>query len=360
MGKPKILTVVGARPQFIKAAVLSAALSPVAEEVLVHTGQHYDAALSGVFFERLPIPQPDVSLEVGSGSHGQQTGEMLKRLDPVIASERPDWVLVYGDTNSTLAGALAAAKLGVPVAHVEAGLRSYNRAMPEEINRVLTDHVAARLYCPAPFAAHQLAREGITAGVRVVGDVLDEALGLVAQRPAAWLTALGVSPSQYCLATIHRQANADDRGRLAAIAAALGELALPVLWPLHPRTAARLKDWGIPLPSGVRTLEPVGYSESLTLIRHARVVVTDSGGVQREAGLLGVPCCIVRAETEWLDLLEAGRAVLVPNPLDLPAAVAAARPRAEPRRAAEGVAAAIARDLAAGSTQSHWDCHRPM
>lgn len=344
MGCVKILTVVGARPQFIKAAVLSAALAPLAEEVLVHTGQHYDAALSGVFFERLPIRPPDVSLDVGSGSHGQQTGEMLKRLDPVIARERPDWVLVYGDTNSTLAGALAAAKLGVPVAHVEAGLRSYNRAMPEEINRVLTDHLAERLYCPAPFAARQLAQEGITAGVRVVGDVLDEALGLVAQRPGAWLATLGVSPGQYALATIHRQENADRRPRLAALVAALGELSLPVLWPLHPRTAARLREWGIPLPSGVAAIDPVGYAESLTLIREARVVVTDSGGVQREAGLLGVPCCIVRTETEWLDLLESGRAVLVPDPENLPAAVAAAR-APSPRAAATGVAAAIARDL---------------
>lgn len=340
---PKVLTVVGARPQFIKAAVLSAALRQVATEVLVHTGQHYDQSLSRVFFDQLPLPTPDVALGVGSGTHGEQTGEMLKRLDPVIQRERPDWVLVYGDTNSTLAGALAAAKLQVPVAHVEAGLRSYNRAMPEEVNRVLTDHLAARLYCPAPFAARQLAAEGITRGVSVVGDVMDEALALVPERPAAWLGTVGLQAGGYHLATVHRQENTDDGERLAAIVAALGAISGPVVWPMHPRTRARLDH--AHLPAGLRVVEPVGYPESLALIRHARAVVTDSGGVQREAGLLGVPCYILRTETEWLDLLEGGHAVLVPDPRDLAAAIASGRPRAMARPAATGVAAAIVSDL---------------
>ncbi len=346
---PKVLTVVGARPQFIKAAVLSAALRPIATEVLVHTGQHYDDRLSQVFFDQLPLPVPDIALGVGSGTHGAQTGEMLKRLDPVIQRERPDWVLVYGDTNSTLAGALAAAKLQVPVAHVEAGLRSYNRAMPEEVNRVLTDHLAARLYCPAPFAARQLAQEGITRGVSVVGDVMDEALALVPERPAAWLESLGLQAGAYHLATVHRQENTERADRLAAIVEALGDVPGPVVWPMHPGTARRLKAAGLTLAPGVRVMEPVGYPESLALIRHARAVITDSGGVQREAALLGVPCYILRTETEWLDLLEGGHAVLVPDPGDLAAAMAAGRARAGARPGAAGVAAAIAADLVRGA-----------
>ncbi len=345
----KVLTVVGARPQFIKAAVLSTVLRQVATEVLVHTGQHYDESLSRVFFDQLPLPAPDVALGVGSGTHGEQTGEMLKRLDPVIARERPDWVLVYGDTNSTLAGALSAAKLGVPVAHVEAGLRSYNRAMPEEVNRVLTDHLAQRLYCPAPFAARQLAEEGIRRGVSVVGDVMDEALALVPERPAAWLGTLGLNAGEYHLATVHRQENTDDAERLTAIVEALGEIPGPVVWPLHPRTRARMQGVGLRLPAGVRVAEPVGYPESLSLIRHARAVVTDSGGVQREAALMGVPCYILRTETEWLDLLEEGRAVLVPDPRHLAAAIASGRAGGRPRPPATGVAAAVVSDLMASS-----------
>lgn len=337
---------VGARPQFIKAAVLSVALRQVATEVLVHTGQHYDADLSQVFFDRLPLPRPDVMLEVGSGSHGQQTGAMLERLDPLIAAERPDWVLVYGDTNSTLAGALAAAKLQVPVAHVEAGLRSYNRAMPEEINRVVTDHLSTRLYCPAPFAARQLAQEGITQGVRVVGDVMDEALALAETAPGSWFTGLGIRPGGYCLATVHRQENTDDPGRLRDIVGALSRLPLPVVWPMHPRTRAALAKFGIEPGPGITVLDPVGYGESITLTRRAAAVLTDSGGVQREAGLLGVPCYILRDETEWLDLLEAGQAVLVGHdPERIVAAVAEHQARAPAKQPGTGIARAIVRDL---------------
>lgn len=344
------MTVVGARPQFIKAAVLSSVLRRRAEEVLVHTGQHYDDAMSGVFFDRLPLPRPDISLDVGSGSHGQQTGEMLKRLDPVILAERPDWMLVYGDTNSTLAGALAAAKLHVPVAHVEAGLRSYNRAMPEELNRVLTDHLAARLYCPAPFAARQLAGEGITEGVRVVGDVLDEALSLVPDdAPEDWMRSLPVEPGSYYLATVHRQENTDDALRLAEIVRGLGDLDAPVLWPLHPRTRERLATFGIALAPSIHTMDPVGYAESLTLIRRAKAVLTDSGGVQREAGAFGVPCYIVRDETEWLDLLEGGQAVLVGHRRDaIRDAVLRKRAAGGPKARAAGVADAIVADLLGG------------
>jgi len=342
----KVLTVVGARPQFIKAAVLSVPLRRVATEVLVHTGQHYDDELSQVFFDRLPLPRPDVMLAVGSGSHGQQTGEMLKRLDPLIAQEQPDWVLVYGDTNSTLAGALAAAKLDVPVAHVEAGLRSYRRAMPEEINRVVTDHLSSRLYCPAPFAARQLAQEGITEGVRVVGDVMDEALPLAGTAPEPWFAGLGIRARGYCLATVHRQENTDDPVRLSNIVSALNQLPLPVVWPMHPRTRAALAKFAIVPGPRITVLDPVGYVESITLTRRAAAVLTDSGGVQREAGWLGVPCYILREETEWLDLVEAGQAVLVGHdPRRIVAAVAEHQAHASAKQPGTGIADAIVRDL---------------
>jgi len=329
----KVVTVVGARPQFIKAAAVTPRLRRVADEVLVHTGQHYDAGLSQVFFDELSLPAPDVWLAVGSASHGVQTGRMLEALDPVLERERPDWVLVYGDTNSTLAGALAAAKWGMPVAHVEAGLRSYNRAMPEEINRVLTDHLASRLYCPAPFAARNLAREGITRGVVVSGDVMDDAVREVPRDPDL-LPRLGLSPHRYCLVTVHRQENADSPKRLADILHGLSMLDGPVVWPLHPRTRDRLDRFGLAdRLGGVQVLEPLGYRASLTLIEGARAVLTDSGGVQREAAALGVPVYVLRDETEWVDLVEAGQAVLVgTNPEAVAEAVR--DERARPRRRA--------------------------
>jgi UDP-GlcNAc3NAcA epimerase len=345
----KVVTVVGARPQFIKAAAVSPRLRQVATEVLVHTGQHYDRELSGVFFEELHLPPPEVTLGVGSGSHGEQTGEMLKRLDPLLRAERPDWVLVYGDTNSTLAGALAAAKLGIPVAHVEAGLRSYNRAMPEEINRVVTDHLATRLYCPTAYARDNLAREGIHRGVVVTGDVMDETVHLVRDRPEV-LRELGVTAGQYWLATVHRQENTDDPVRLDGILQALGTLPGTVVWPMHPRARERIVRFGLTARlQGMRVTEPQGYAASLTLIRHARAVLTDSGGVQREAAALGVPCYILRDETEWVDLVEAGQAVLVgTDPAVIRAAVGEERARGIPKNPVGQPSQRIVEDLVQG------------
>ncbi len=345
MAPVKVVTVVGARPQFIKAAAVTPRLRQRAREVLVHTGQHYDRALSDVFFEELRLPAPDVHLGVGSGSHGVQTGEMLARLDPLLTAERPDWVLVYGDTNSTLAGALAAAKLGIPVAHVEAGLRSFNRAMPEEVNRVLTDHVASRLYCPTPYAAAQLAREGITAGVRVTGDVMDETVHLVGDQPSL-LGTLGLEDGGYVLATVHRQENTEDPARLGGILEGLARLGRPVALPLHPRTRERLARFQLAPPPAVRVLDPLGYAASLTLIRHAWAVCTDSGGVQREACALGVPCYVLREETEWVDLVESGQAVLVgADAARLAAAVAAGTARPRPRTTVPDASRRIVEDL---------------
>lgn len=315
----KILTIVGARPQFVKAAVVSGALAklPNVREKLVHTGQHYDDALSDRFFRDLSIPQPAYNLGVGSGSHGAQTGRMLEKLDEVMAAERPDWVLLYGDTNSTLAGALAAAKLHIPIAHVEAGLRSFNRAMPEEINRLLTDQVSSLLFAPTETAVANLAREGITgSGIHLVGDVMyDAALTFSGIADAdALLDRLGVTAGAYVLATIHRAENTDDASRLAAIVAALIQAAktIPVVLPCHPRTLGALERIGL-LEDVRRHLictQPLGYLDMLAAERQARVVVTDSGGVQKEAFFFGVPCVIVRRETEWVELVELGHACL--------------------------------------------------
>jgi len=313
-----ILTVVGARPEFIKLAPLSAALAgwkgePRLVETVVHTGQHYDADMSSGFFAELGLAEP-VHLGVGSGSQGAQTGRMLERLDALIAARRPGLVVVYGDTNSTLAGALAAAKLGVPVAHVEAGLRSWNPAMPEEINRRLTDHLASLLLCPSPHSRGNLAAEGITHGVHVTGDLnLDALLGHLPgeAEQEETLAGFGVEPGAFALATVHRAENTDDRRRLAAIVTALGRLAgegLPVVFPLHPRTRERLGR--AELPPGVIARPPVGFRRLLCLEARAAVGLTDSGGVQKELFWLGTPCVTLRGETEWVETLEEGRNVL--------------------------------------------------
>lgn len=310
----KVATIVGARPQFIKAAPVSRWLRLHHREVLIHTGQHYDDLLSEVFFRELEIPTPDYNLGVGSASHGRQTGEMLARVEEVLLEEKPDWVVVYGDTNSTLAAALAAAKLHIPVAHVEAGLRSYNRKMPEEINRVLTDHLSSLLFCPTDTAVRNLVREGITQGVHKVGDVMyDLALwGLeVAEQKSTILQTLGIEPGGYLLATIHRPNNTDDPGNLSAIVSALNDVAETVIFPAHPRTQKALKHWGIHLNSNVRITEPVGYLDMLVLEKNARMILTDSGGVQKEAYILGVPCVTLREETEWVETVEAGWNILV-------------------------------------------------
>lgn len=307
----KLLTIVGARPQFIKAAAVGYAIEAAnaadagIQSVLVHTGQHYDFAMSRVFFEELGLPAPDHDLNVGSGSHGSQTGRMLEAIERVIEAERPNVVVVYGDTNSTLAGALAAVKLHVPVAHVEAGLRSYNRRMPEEINRVLTDHISRWLFCPGPAAVTNLAQEGIEKGVTVVGDVMYELVrrfGADGELPDGW-TELGLRPNRFVLATIHRAENTDDDRRLRNILEALTTIArdVPVVLPLHPRTRKILESAGQHLSSGISITSPLPYRQMMAAEGTAAVIVTDSGGVQKEAFWLGVPCVTARDETEWLE-----------------------------------------------------------
>lgn len=313
-----ILTVVGARPQFIKAAPVSAALRAAGhEEFLLHTGQHYDHGMSQVFFDELNIPQPALNLNIGSGAHGRQTGRMLAAIEEVSQEQKPDRLLVYGDTNSTLAGALAAVKLHVPVAHVEAGLRSFNRTMPEEHNRVLTDHCADLLFCPTQTAVNHLRREGIEAGVHLVGDTMyDAVLGFaaVAQRRSTILHTLDLEPGRYYLATVHRPYNTDDPQNLANILAAFGELDAPVVFPVHPRTRkqlAALQATGVDTEATLRLIEPVGYLDMLMLLRSAKRLLTDSGGMQKEAFFFAVPCVTLRPETEWVETVEAGWNVLV-------------------------------------------------
>ena len=329
----KVVTVVGARPQFVKAAVVSRALRSLEVlEVLVHTGQHYDENMSDIFFRDLGIPAPAVELGVGSGPHGDQTGRMLAGLERVLLEERPDWLLVYGDTNSTLAGALAAAKLHVPVAHVEAGLRSFNRKMPEEINRVVTDHVSELLLAPTPAAMRNLADEGIADGAHLVGDVMKDAALFYgsASNGSRVLEAIGATPREYVLVTVHRAENTDHRGRLGALVSALIEAseARPIVLPLHPRTRAALEREGLlsTLDAKCRVIEPVGYLEMLVLERNAALIVTDSGGVQKEAFFFEVPCVTVRDETEWTELVELGWNRLV-APTDAAAIVAAVEDR---------------------------------
>jgi UDP-GlcNAc3NAcA epimerase len=321
----KIVSVIGARPQFIKAAPVSRALRERAgvTEVLVHTGQHYDDNMSAVFFRELDIAHPQHNLGIGSAPQGAQTGRMLGAIEEVLLSERPDWVIVYGDTNSTLAGALAAAKLHIPVAHVEAGLRSFNRAMPEELNRLVADHVADLLLAPTRAAIDNLAREGIAGpNVALVGDVMYDAVlhyGQVAEAQSTALDDLAVKPGQYVLATVHRAENTDDAARLGAIMSALWQLSdeIPVILPLHPRTRRAAEAAGLELGAGrrLRIVEAVGYLDMVMLERHARMIATDSGGVQKEAYFSRVPCVTLRTETEWVELVESGWNTLVP-PVD--------------------------------------------
>jgi UDP-N-acetylglucosamine 2-epimerase len=306
----KLVSVVGARPQFIKAAAVSRELRSHHIEILVHTGQHYDYDMSGVFFDGLEIPTPDVNLGVGSGSHGAQTGAMLKGIEDVLLSERPDCVLVYGDTNSTLAAALAASKLSTPVAHIEAGLRSFNRRMPEEINRVVVDHLSDLLLCPSETAAGHLASEGITTNVHVVGDVMLDVLNWAKQRvdrnPPQALRRLGLTRGSHLLATVHRSENTDDVSRLSRILAAFNALEERVVFPVHPRTRRAIADMDALVEPHVRLIDPVGYLEMVALTDSARLVLTDSGGLQKEAYWLGVPCVTLRDETEWVETVEAG------------------------------------------------------
>jgi UDP-GlcNAc3NAcA epimerase len=318
----KIITVIGARPQFIKAAAVSRIMqrTPRVREILVHTGQHYDDNLSDIFFREMEIPVPEHHLGIGSDSHGAQTGRMLEAIEEVLLKESPDRLLVYGDTNSTLAGALAAAKLHIPVTHVEAGLRSFNRAMPEEVNRVLTDHVADLLFAPTQAAVRNLAGEGISAEkVHLAGDVMyDAALyyGAKAEHTSTILDKLGLTRGNYVLATIHRAENTDDAARLRGIFEALASLAQTcrVVMPLHPRTRNALLNAKADFSANpqLALIEPVGYLDMVMLEKHARLIATDSGGVQKEAYFYKVPGATLRAETEWVELIESGWNMLVP------------------------------------------------
>lgn len=306
-----ILTVVGARPQFIKATPVSRAFRQAGiREILLHTGQHYDHAMSAVFFQELGISEPDYNLGVGSGSHAAQTAAILTGIESVLLKEQPDYLLIYGDTNSTLAGALAAAKLGIPIAHVEAGLRSFNRAMPEEINRVVADQLSNIFFCPTEVAARNLANEGITKGVHIVGDVMyDSVLWAVEQKSdqaGRLLNKLNLQKDNYLLATVHRASNTDNPNNLSNIIAALNNSGETVVFPIHPRTRKALQEANIDLGPNIRQIEPVSYLEMLALEGNARAVLTDSGGVQKEAFWLSVPCITLRDETEWVETVESG------------------------------------------------------
>ena len=312
----KIISIVGARPQFVKAAPLSKELRKNFREILLHTGQHYDHNMSPIFFKELSIPKPDYNLGIGSGSHGEQTGKMLGAIEKILLKEAPDLVLVYGDTNSTLAGALAAAKLHIPIAHVEAGLRSYNRKMPEEINRVVVDHLSDLLFCPTETAVSNLKLEGITRGVFNTGDIMLDSLSSslkAAQRQSRILEKLNLKPKTYLYATVHRPENTDNRRNLKNILDAFGGSGKTIVFPVHPRTKAAIKNLKFKIKNlpNVKFIDPVGYLDSLQLQVNAKKVLTDSGGIQKEAYVLKVPCITLRTETEWKETVKDGWNVVV-------------------------------------------------
>jgi UDP-N-acetylglucosamine 2-epimerase (non-hydrolysing) len=312
----KIATVVGARPQFIKMAPVSKELRRKHEEILIHTGQHYDYEMNKIFFDELNIPKPDYHLDVGSGSHGYQTGEMLKRIEEVLMEEKPDFVLAYGDTNSTLAGALTGAKLHVKVGHVEAGMRSFDKSMPEEINRILTDHCSDLLFCSTKTAVDNLKRERITKGVYLTGDVMVDSLLYnkeIAESKSKILNDLDLKNREYLVATIHRAGNTDNKKNLRNIVAALSEMDESVVFPVHPRTEKFLKEYGMyeKLRTSIKLVKPLGYLDFLKLMNHAKKIITDSGGIQKEAYILKVPCITLRENTEWIETIEDGWNALV-------------------------------------------------
>jgi UDP-N-acetylglucosamine 2-epimerase len=354
-GGVKVLTVVGARPQFVKAAPVSRALRGSHTEILVHTGQHYDDAMSGAFFRELELPEPDINLEVGSGPHGEMTGEMIRRLEPIALAHEPDGVLVYGDTNSTLAAAVVASKLAYAdhrrpwLAHVEAGLRSGNRAMPEERNRVVADHLADLLLAPTEAAMAHLAREGLAARAELVGDVMVDAHAWAAARAGQHLPAVADTDGPYVLLTLHRAENVDRPDRFARIIEGLS-VGVPIIFPVHPRTRAVLERGMHGLPPNVRAVDPVGFLQMVALEARAQAIATDSGGVQKEAYLSGVPCITLRSETEWVETVEAGwNRVVDDDPAALRAALAdeAFMGRTRPRPPLYGDGQAAARIVAA-------------
>jgi UDP-GlcNAc3NAcA epimerase len=339
----QICSIVGARPQFVKLAVICGAMDNSGrpwQHTIIHTGQHYDAEMSSVFFEELGIPRPDRDLGVGSGSHGEQTGEMLKRLEPVLAATRPDWVLLYGDTNSTLAGALAASKLCQRTAHIEAGLRSYRRTMPEEINRVAADHLSDLLLCPTPAAMENLRKEGLADRAELTGDVMFDAslkFRNLAEQHGGSL-AENWSTGSFALATVHRAENTDDPVRLCAIMSALERVSRtisPVVWPVHPRTRKKLQELGR-TSRVIAMLDPLSYLDMLLLESRACFILTDSGGVQKEAYYFRVPCITLRDETEWVETLENGCNVLAGCSAEAILAAAHAIDRVGPWTAAYG------------------------
>jgi UDP-N-acetylglucosamine 2-epimerase len=345
----KILTVVGARPQFVKAAPVSRALRRRHQELLLHTGQHYDDAMSAAFFRDLEMPAPDVNLEVGSGPHGEQTAEIMRRLEPVILDLEPDGVMVYGDTNSTLAGAVIASKVHYAdgrrpwLAHVEAGLRSFNPAMPEERNRIVADHLADLLLAPTPAAMHNLAHEGLADRSELVGDVMVDSFRWAVPRADAHLPEVVRGLSGYLLVTLHRAENVDDPRRLSTLIAML-DLERPVVFPVHPRTRQAMARASLELPGNVRAIDPVGYLAMVALESHAAAIATDSGGVQKEAYLAGVPCLTLRSETEWVETVAAGwNRVIGADPVALRSALDEAgfmdRARLRPDLFGDGVAA---------------------
>lgn len=312
----KIASIVGARPQFIKCAPLSRELRTEHEEILVHTGQHYDHEMSDIFFEELNIPKPDYNLGIGSGNQGEQTGKMLIEIEKVFLKEKPEMVLVYGDTNSTLAGGLAASKLHIRLAHVEAGLRSFDRRMPEEINRILSDHVSDLLLCPTQTAIDNLEKEGITEGVHLAGDVMVDALEYyrkMAKEKSRIIEELGLEKGKYVVITVHRPSNTDSKDNMSNIIEALGQSGKITVFPVHPRTLKYMKGYGIcdNIPSNVKLIQPVGYLDMLRLMGDAEKILTDSGGIQKEAYLLEVPCITLRMNTEWVETLGYGWNVLV-------------------------------------------------
>lgn len=312
----KIVSIVGARPQFIKCAPLSRELRKDHTEILVHTGQHYDPEMSKIFFTELKIPCPDHHLGVGSGTHGYQTGQIISGVERILLREEPELVVVYGDTNSTMGGALAAAKLDIPVAHVEAGLRSHDRSMPEEINRVVTDHISDLLFCPTQTAVDNLKKEGITGGVSLVGDVMVDALVYnrqIACERSTILNRLGLSSREYMLMTVHRPSNTDNRKNLHRILQAVGRSGRKIVFPVHPRTRKYLVEFGLweRLPDQMICTEPLGYIDMLRLMDNAEKILTDSGGVQKEAYILGIPCITLRDTTEWVETIIDGWNVLV-------------------------------------------------
>lgn len=305
----KTIHIVGARPQFVKAAMVSRSWKDHSEEFFLHTGQHYSENMSQLFFVELELPEPDINLGIGSGTHAEQTSGMLLGIDRYLETLQPDWVIVYGDTNSTLAGALAASKREIPIAHVEAGLRSYNRSMPEEINRLLCDHLSSLLFCPTDQAVANLKKEGIINGVYQVGDVMADALFVFvekAKRKSTILETLNLKPKQYALVTVHRSGNVDDRKKLSGIMSGLSGIDAKLIFPMHPRTQKMMAEFSLEVPGNLRVIEPVGYLDMLMLENNAECILTDSGGIQKEAYLLGVRCITLREETEWVETVSAG------------------------------------------------------